>query len=121
MVWFICIAALTVLSFGLQYFLSYRKNAWHGLILPVVYGCAAGVFLLLNLLSAFPETEAFGSFLTEFGSAGFIALILKIGFVCSPAAVHLILYFVRRHRYNKTHCPVKHNREYKKMLADDLE
>ncbi len=121
MVWFICIAALTVLSFGLQYYLSYRKNVWHGLVLPIMYFCAAVVFLLLNLLSAFPATEAFGSFLTEFGSAGFIALILKIGFVCSPAAVHLMIFIVRRHRYNKTHRPAKHNREYKKMLADDLE
>jgi hypothetical protein len=120
MVWFWILVAVTLLSFVPEYFLSYQTNKWRGLILPVLYFCAAGVFLALNLLQVFPETEAFGFFLTEYGNTGFFALILKIGFVFSPAAVHLILYFVGRHFYNKTHNPVKRSREYNKMLADDL-
>ena len=113
-------AAVTLISFVAGYFLSYRKSKWHGLILPGVYFCAACIFLALNLLDAFPAMEAYGFFLTEHGSAGFFAVILKIGFVFSPAAVHLVIYFVSRHYYEKTHNPTKHNKEYKKMLADDL-
>ena len=120
MVWFWILLIVTVLSFGVQYFLSYRKNKWHGLVLPVAYFCAGGVFLLLNLLHVFPEMETFGAFLTEYGGAGFFALVLKIGFVFFPAAVHLIIYLFVRHGYEKTHNPARHNKEYKKMLADDL-
>jgi len=121
MIWFWIIFAVTLLSFAAEVFLSYRANKWHGLILPAVYIVAAGVFLLLNLLHAFPATEAFGSFLVEYGGAGFFALVLKIGFVLLPAVVLLIIYFIGRHAFEKTHNPVKHNKEYKKMLADDLE
>lgn len=115
------ILAVTLLSFAAEYLLSNCANRWAGLILPGTYGIAAIVFLLLNLLHAFPATEAFGSFLSAYGSAGFWALVLKIGFVLSPVIVHLILYGLGRHAYQKTHSPVKHNREYQKMIADDLE
>ncbi len=121
MVWFWILLAVTVLSFAAEYFLSYRKSKWHGLILPVAYFCAACVFLLLNLLHAFPGMEAFGAFLTEYGGAGFFALALKIGFVFSPAAVHLVIYLIFRRAYDKMHNPAMRDKEYKKMLADDLE
>ena len=120
MVGFWILVAVTLLSFVAEYFLSYRQTKWHGLILPCVYFGAAGMFLILNLLNAFPAMESFGFFLTEHGGTGFFALVLKIGFVFSPAAVHLIIYFVSRHYYVKTHHPATRNKEYKRMLADDL-
>ena len=120
MVWFWSIAAVMVVSFAAEYFLSYRANRWHGLILPAVYLAAAGTFVLLNLLQAFPDMQTYGLFLAEYGGAGFFAAILKIGFVLFPVAVYLVIYRIRRHQYAKTHQPAKHNKEYKKMLADDL-
>ena len=120
MVWFWILAVITLLSFVPEYFLSCRTNKWLGLILPAAYFAAAGIFLILNLLQAFPGMEAYGLFLTEHGSAGFFAVILKIGFLYTPAAVHLAIYFISRHTYEKTHNPAKHNKEYKRMLADDL-
>lgn len=120
MVWFWILVVVTLLSFGAQYFLSYRKNKWHGLVLPVIYFAAASLYLLLNLLHVFPQTEVFGTFLSEHGSAGFFALILKIGFLFSPAGVQLILYIVCRHYYAKINNPAKNNKQYKKMIADDL-
>lgn len=121
MIGFWIIVAVTLVGFAAEYYLAYRQNRWHGLILPAVYFCAACVFLALNLLNAFPATEAFGAFLTAHGGAGFFALALKIGFAVSPVIVQLIIYFVGRHYYEKTHNPARHNKEYKKMLADDLE
>ena len=121
MIWFWSIAAVTLLSFVAEYFLAYRRSKWPGLILPVTYFCAASVFLLLNLLDAFPQTEAFGSFLSQYGSAGFVALLLKIGFLYVPAVLHTVLCLVFRRRYRKTHHPAKHNKEYQKILADDLD
>ena len=44
MTWFWIIVAITLLSFIGQYFLSYRKATWHGLILPGIYFIAASVF-----------------------------------------------------------------------------
>ncbi|MBN1778080.1 MAG: hypothetical protein JW811_08170 [Clostridiales bacterium] len=119
MTWFWITAASVVLSWGAEVWLSYRESIWHGLILPAVCFVGASVFLIF-LLTVFPETEAFGAFLTQYGSAGFFALVLKIGFLYVPAAVHLAIYFVCKHYYRKNHHPAKHNKEYKKMLADDL-
>lgn len=121
MVWFWCIIAVTLLSFGFSHGLSARAARWPGLILPAVYFCAASIFLLLNLLHVFPQAEAFGSFLVSHGSAGFFALLLKIGLVYAPFAAHLILYFAFRRAYEKTHHPARKNRDLRKMLADDLE
>ena len=120
MTWVWILAIMVVLSWGLEGWLSYRDNNWHGLVLPVICFAAAAVFIVLNLLNAFPETSEFGSFLVLHGTVGLFAVILKVGFLFTPAAVHLIVYFVSKHYYRKTHSPVTHNKEYKKMLADDL-
>ncbi len=120
MVWFWVLLVITLLSFGLESWLAQRAAAWYGFVLPGVYFTAACVFLLLNLLHVFPQTETFGAFLVEYGGAGLFALILKIGFLFSPAAVQLILYGVFRRRYLRRHHPARHNREYQKMMADDL-
>jgi len=78
------------------------------------------VFTALNLTHAFPAAQAFGIFLTDYGSPGLSAVVLKVGFWASPVGIYLILYFTGRHYYLKTHHPATCNKEYKKMLADDL-
>ena len=121
MIWFWILMIVTLLSFVAEGFLAYRRSKWHGLILPLVYFCAASLFLLLNLLHAFPETEMFGFFLLEYGSIGMMALLLKIGFIYTPLIIHVVVFIVFHHRYRKFHHPAKYNKEYQKMLADDLE
>ena len=120
MVWFWIIITLTFASFAGEYFLSYCQSKWHGLVLPIAFFAAASVFLMFNLLDAFPAMEKYGAFLTVHGAAGFIAVILKIGLLYTPTFIHLAVYFTGRHLYKKKHHPIKHNKEYKKMLADDL-
>ena len=114
------ILAVTVLSFGAECRLAYRAKRWPGIILPAAYAGFAVVFLLLNLLQAFSDVEAFGTFLTAYGGGGLFALVLKIGFLCSPVGIHLLLYGCCRRRYAQKHNPAQHNREYRKMLTDDL-
>ncbi len=120
MAWVWSLAVFTVVSFLVQGYLSYRDRKWLGAIFPAAFFLAASIFLALNLLHAFPQMEAYGSFLTVHGSAGFFAVILKIGFLYMPAAVHAAIYFVAGHLYQKAHHPASHNKEYKKMLAKDL-
>ncbi len=114
------LTGLTLLSFAGEYFLSYRRGKWPGLILPLLYFCAAAVFMALNLLDVFPNMESYGVFLTVHGSAGFFAVVLKLGFVFLPVMIQLVIYVITRHCFAKKHHPAAHNREYKKMLADDL-
>jgi hypothetical protein len=109
-----------LLSFILEIFLSSRKSKWLGLIIPVVFFVSSTIFLVLNLKDAFSVIEGYGIFLTEHGSAGFFALILKIGFIYTPVLIQLIIYFICRHYYKKRNGPAKDNKELKKMIVDDL-
>lgn len=120
MLWVWILAIVTVLSFVLEWYLSYQANNWHGLVLPAVFLAAGGIFLVLNLLNVFPQTEAFGSFLALHGTAGAFAVFLKAGFLLTPGVIHGIIYLVCKLFYRKNNQPAKHNKQYKKMLANDL-
>ncbi len=92
-----------------------------GLIIPLVCFAEASVFLILNLTGTFITVEGYGLFLTEYGSTGLFAMILKVGFIYTPVVIQLIIYFVCRHYYKKRNAPIKHNKEFKKMIVDDLD
>lgn len=108
-------------SFVLQFVLANKRSKWLGLILPIVFFIITTAFLILNLTDAFLLVADYGLFLVEYGSAGFFALILKIGFIYTPFLIHLIIYFVGRRYYKKRNGPVKDNKEFKKMIVDDLD
>ena len=119
MIWFIIALVISLASFALEYFLSIKKSFWPGLILPMVFFSASSVFLILNLTDAFSTVEGYGMFLFGYGSAGLFALILKVGFIYTPVLIQLIIYFICR--YRKRSAPNKAAKEFKKMMADDLD
>lgn len=121
MCWIIVILIVTLISFVLECILSRNKRKWPGLIIPLVYFVLASVFLAYNLIDAFFTINGYGSFLAEYGSIGFFALLIKICVVYSPVIIQMILYFVCRHLYKKKNDPFHHNKEFKKMIADDLD
>ena len=121
MIWQIIILIIILASFAAEYILSNKKDKWLGLIIPLVFFIASSIFLVLNLTDAFSNVEGYGLFLIEYGSTGMFALILKTGFIYTPVAIQLIIYFITRHYYKKKNNPAKHNKEYKKMMIDDLD
>ena len=121
MIWKILIPVVVASSFVVQVLLAKKKSKWLGLIFPIVFFVTATVFLILNLTNSFLFAEDYGWFLVEYGSAGFWAMILKVGFIYTPFGIYLILYFICRHYYKKRNGPVKDNKEFRKMIVDDLE
>lgn len=121
MIWQIIILVIILASFAAEYILSNKKNKWLGLIIPIVFFIALSVFLALNLTDAFSNVEGYGLFLTEYGSTGLFALILKTGFIYTLVVIQLIIYFITRHYYKKRNKPLKNNKELKKMIIDDLD
>ena len=117
----IIVLILVLASFVLEVILSHKKDKRLGLIIPIVTFVAASIFLIINLADGFSSVEGYGLFLTEYGSTGLFAFILKVGFIYSPVAVQLVIYFVFRHRYKKQNDPLKNNKEFKKMIVDDLD
>lgn len=117
----IIILILTLLSFGLQGLISKKKSKWLGLIIPVAFFTAASIFLALNLTDAFSTVQGYGLFLAEYGGTGLFALILKIGFLYAPVIIQLMIYFVCRRHYDRMNHPAKSNREFKRMIAEDLD
>ena len=105
MIWQIIFFIVILFSFVLQIYLSSKKSRWLGVIVPVVFFIAASVFLVLNLSDAFSAIEGYGFFLIAYGSAGFFALILKIGFIYTPVLIQLVIYFICRHYYKKKKPP----------------
>ena len=120
MIRIIIVCAVILISFGLEYVLSIQKKEWPGLILPAITLLGICMFLVFNLGSAFSTMEGFGLFLTEYGSAGFFALLLKTGVLCLPLLIQLAIFFTCRHYYKKKNEPLKNNKEFKKMIAKDL-
>ena len=121
MFWLIITIIIILVSFALEYLLSNKKNKWFGMIQPLVFFIAASLFLILNLTDAFINVEGYGLFLIEYGSTGLFAMILKVGFIYMPVVIQLIIYFVCRHCYQKRNDPAKSNKEFKKMIVDDLD
>ena len=121
MTWKIIRLMIILFSFVLQSVLANKKNKWLGLILPIVFFIITTAFLVLNLTEAFLFVEDYGLFLIEYGSTGLFALILKIGFIYTPFLIQLIIYLVARRYYKKRNGPVKDNKEFKKMMVDDLD
>lgn len=119
MIWFIIASIIALASFVPEYFLSIKKSFLPGLILPIVFFAASSVFLILNLTDAFSTVEGYGLFLTGYGSAGLFALILKVGLIYTPVLIQLVIYFICRYKIRKT--PSKTSKEFKKMMADDLD
>ncbi len=112
--------ALLLASFVVEFFLSKNKNWIWGIIIPAVSFLCASAFLVFNLAEAFASVTGYGSFLIRYGRPGFIALILKAGFVYAPVAIQLVIFALCRRNYKKTHDSHGGNKELKKMIADDL-
>ena len=121
MIWVIIVLVAVLSSFALQFLLANKKSKWLGLILPSVFFVATTAFLIMNLTDAFLFVEDYGLFLVEYGNAGLWAMILKVGFIYAPFGIHLILYFIRRHYYKKRNGPARDNKEFRKMIVDDLD
>lgn len=116
----IIVLILVLVSFALEAVLSNKKDKKLGLIIPIVTFIATSIFLIINLADGFSSVEGYGLFLTEYGSRGLFAFIFRVGFLYSPVAVQLAIYFIFRHRYKKQNDPLKNNKELKKMIVDDL-
>lgn len=121
MIRFIIFCVVILISFGLECILSNRKNFWPGLILPAITLLGICAYLMFNLGAVFSTMEGFGLFLTEYGSGGFFALLVKTIILFLPLLIQLGIYFACRYFYKKRNEPLKNNKEFKKMIAKDLD